>query len=87
MASPALFLTNLAKVVSIMHLYEPGHPAREAGIDGAYQHLADLQSESPQAVFTFLEDEIVFGARPLRELGNWDWGARLWRAGIQRLAC
>ena len=73
MDTPALFLTNLAKVVSTMNLYKAGHPARERAIDSAYEHLVDLQEETPRAVFTFLADEIVFGARPLRELGKWGW--------------
>ena len=85
MDTPALFLTNLAKVVSTMNLYKPGHPARERAIDSAYQHLVDLQEETPRAVFTFLADEIVFGSRPLRELGNWGWATRLGQVGIQRL--
>jgi hypothetical protein len=64
MDAPALFLTNLAKVVSTMNLYKPGHPARERAIDDAYKHLVDLQEDTPHAVFTFLADEIVFGSRP-----------------------
>jgi len=47
--------------------------------------MVDLQAESPQLVFTFLADEIVFGARPLRDLGQGDWGTRLGEAGVQRL--
>ena len=85
MDTPAQFLTHFAKVVSTMNLYEDGHPARERAIDGAYQHLVDLQSESPRAVFTFLSDEVVFGSRALRELGSWGWGARLGQVGVQRL--
>ncbi len=85
MDAPALFLTHFAKVVSTMNLYKHGHPAREHAIDGAYQHLVDLQAESPRAVFTFLADEIVFGSRPLRELGGWGWGTRLGQVGVQRL--
>ena len=85
MDTPAMFLTHLAKVVSTMNLYKDGHPARERAIDGAYQQLVDLQAESPRAVFTFLADEIVFGSRPLRELGAWGWGTRLGQVGVQRL--
>ena len=85
MDAPAMFLTNLAKVVSTMNLYKPGHPARERAIDDAYKYLVDLQEDTPHAVFTFLADEIVFGSRPLRELGHWTWGVRLGQVGIQRL--
>ena len=85
MDTPALFLINFAKVVSTMNLYEHGHPARERAIDDAYKHLVDLQEESPHAVFTFLADEVVFGAHPLPELASWGWGTRLGHVGVQRL--
>jgi putative nucleotidyltransferase with HDIG domain len=84
--TPAVrFLTAFAQAVSTMTLYKDDHPARERGIDRAYQALSDLQDDVPTAQFTFLGDEIVLGNRPLRELKQWDWGARLAAVGIQRL--
>ncbi len=68
-----------------MTLYAAGHPARERAIDEAFQALQDLQATAPNALFTFLGDEIVFGNLPLRELKAWDWSRRLAEAGIQRL--
>jgi putative nucleotidyltransferase with HDIG domain len=68
-----------------MALYTEGHPARERAIDEAYRGLLDLQAVDPQPLFTFLDDEIVHGRVPLRELKAWDWGPRLAQAGIQRL--
>jgi putative nucleotidyltransferase with HDIG domain len=68
-----------------MALYTEGHPARERAIDDAYRQLRDLQAVDPQPLFTFLDDEVVHGRLPLRELKTWDWGPRLARAGIQRL--
>lgn len=68
-----------------MALYTDGHPARERAIDDAYRELGDLQAVDPQPLFTFLDDEVVHGRLPLRELKTWDWGPRLARAGIQRL--
>jgi putative nucleotidyltransferase with HDIG domain len=82
---PTKFLNSIAQALAAMALYRDGHPARERAVDVAYQHLHDLQSETPQPLFTFLGDEVVFGQMPLRELKAWDWGKRLSQAGIQRL--
>jgi len=84
-SEPARFLGTLAQALSGMTLYGDGHPARERGIDAAYQELLDLQREVPQPMFTFLGDEVIFGRQPLRDLRNWDWSARFAEAGIQRL--
>jgi putative nucleotidyltransferase with HDIG domain len=84
-ADPAKFLNSVAQALAGMALYRDGHPARERAVDVAYQHLQDLQSETPQPLFTFLGDEVVFGHLPLRELKSWDWSKRLAQAGIQRL--
>ena len=85
MSEPARFLGTLAQALSGMSLYGDGHPARERGIDAAYQELLDLQRDVPQPMFTFLGDEVIFGRQPLRDLRNWDWSARFAEAGIQRL--
>jgi putative nucleotidyltransferase with HDIG domain len=85
MSDPVAFLTALAHALATMSLYAAGHPARERAIDVAYQHLRDLQADTPGPLFTFLGDEVVFGRLPLRELKAWDWARRLAQAGIQRL--
>jgi putative nucleotidyltransferase with HDIG domain len=79
------FLTAFAQTIATMTLYADGHPARERAIDTAYQALRDLQDRIPNAVFTFLGDEILCGTTPLRELRQWDWAVRLSNAGVQRL--
>jgi putative nucleotidyltransferase with HDIG domain len=84
-SDPAKFLNAFAQALAAMTLYRDGHPARERTLDRAYQHLHDLQAETPQPLFTFLGDEVVYGHTPLRELKAWDWGVRLAQAGIQRL--
>jgi putative nucleotidyltransferase with HDIG domain len=68
-----------------MTLYADGHPARERVIDGAFEALLELQAKLPRPVFTFLGEEIVCGAEPVRDLRAWDWSARLAAAGVQRL--
>jgi putative nucleotidyltransferase with HDIG domain len=79
------FLTGLAHALATMVLYRGGHPARERAIEAAYQALLDLQARTPSVVFTFLGEEVICGKQPLRELKQWDWGARLSNVGIQRL--
>ncbi|MGH7466840.1 MAG: HD-GYP domain-containing protein [Longimicrobiales bacterium] len=85
MTEAVLFLTGFAQALATMTLYRDGHPARERAIDSAYQALLELQTRTPTTVFTFLGEEIICGKQPLRELKEWDWGARLANAGIQRL--
>ena len=79
------FLTSIAQAVSTMGLYKQGHPARERALDLAHDRLRELQQVTPLPHFTFLGEEIVMDQRPLRDLKNWDWGARFGSAGIQRL--
>jgi HD-GYP domain-containing protein (c-di-GMP phosphodiesterase class II) len=79
------FLTALAQAVSTMNLYKEGHPARARAVDKAYQHLLQLQMETPTPRFSFLGDEILLDNRPLRDLRHWDWAHRFSGAGIQRL--
>jgi len=85
MSDPARFLSVFAQALAGMSLYKDGHPARERAIDAAYQELADLQRDTPQPLFTFLGDEVIYGRLPLREMKGWDWSPRLANAGIQRL--
>ena len=85
MSDPVRMLTTLAKALSAMGLYQPGHPARERAVDVAYEELVRLQRSEPNAQFSFLGDEVVFGQAALREMGAWDWGRKLASVGIQRL--
>jgi putative nucleotidyltransferase with HDIG domain len=85
MSDPAGFLNSMAQALGIMTLYPDGHPSRERVIDGAYRMLDGLSSANAASAFTFLDDEVVFGLEPLRELKDWGWGQRFVEAGIQRL--
>jgi putative nucleotidyltransferase with HDIG domain len=85
MSDPAAFLTSFAQALAIMTLYPDGHPSRAKAVDAAFQLLDGLSAASATPVFTFLEDEVVYGGDRLRELKEWDWGRRLVNAGIQRL--
>jgi putative nucleotidyltransferase with HDIG domain len=85
MSDPAGFLMALGHALAGMGLYREGHPARERAIDGAYEKLVELQGASARPLFTFLDDETIFGSQPMRDLKVWEWGRRLSHAGIQRL--
>ncbi|MEZ5292753.1 MAG: HD domain-containing protein [Vicinamibacterales bacterium] len=85
MSDPIRFLHAFAHAASIMGLYPHGHPARERAVDEAYEALDALAAAVPSPSFTFLEEEVVFGREPLRELKAWEWGRRLAQHGIQRV--
>jgi len=84
-SEPARFLTSLAQALSTMTLYADGHPARTRAIDQSFEHLRALQATDSRPQFSFLGYDVVYGNIALRELKEWDWGARLANAGIQRL--
>ena len=85
MSDPARFLTSFVQAVATMALYGPSHPARARSIDTSYRLLRDLQVYDAQPEFSFLGEEVVYGAKPLREMRDWEWAARLAEAGVQRL--
>jgi putative nucleotidyltransferase with HDIG domain len=85
MSDPVRFLNAFGHAMAVMTLYPADHPSREGAIDDAYRELDDLASGPVPPAFTFLEDEVVFGREPLRDMKMWDWGRRLVAAGIQRL--
>ena len=85
MSAPARFLNALAQTLSTMVLYTAGHPARERAIDASFEQLRRLQEVDPTPEFSFLGHDVVHGQRVMRELKDWDWGARLADAGVQRI--
>ena len=85
MSTAVRFLHAFAQSVATMSLYRDGHPARERGIDSAFEQLQRLLESRVNPQFTFLGDEVVYGVEPLRELAQWEWAKRLAGAGIQRL--
>jgi len=79
------FLHALSHSLSAIGLYTDGHPAREKALTEAYETLIALQEEGETSVFTFLDDEVVAGQTPLRELRNWALAARLSAVGVERI--
>lgn len=85
MSEPVRFLSSMTQAVAQMSLYRDGHPARDRAIDTAFRALQVLHEDDPRPRFTFLGPQAVYGDLPLRELRDWEWGARLSNAGVQRL--
>jgi putative nucleotidyltransferase with HDIG domain len=85
MSEPVRFLTTFAQSVATMALYGASHPARTRSVDTSYRLLCDLRAHDARPEFSFLGDEVVYGQLPLREMRDWEWGARLAAAGVQRL--
>ncbi len=85
MSEAVRFLNTFAQALSTMSLYREGHPARERAVDLSYLRLLDLQRSNARPQFTFLGHDVIHGQRAMRELKEWDWGARLANAGVQRL--
>ncbi len=85
MSDPVRFLNAFAHALAVMTLYPEGHPSREGAVDGAFDGLTGLRAPKGPPSFTFLEDEVVFGREPLRELKSWEFGRRLIAAGVQRI--
>jgi putative nucleotidyltransferase with HDIG domain len=85
MSDPVRFLVSFGQAVSTMALYNDGHPARERAVDRSYRCLRDLQQYDPHPRFSFLGEETIYQENALRELGDWEWAARLAQAGVQRM--
>lgn len=87
MSDPVRFLNAFAHAMAVMTLYPEGHPSREGAVDAAYEMLSGLTGSGSDGnpAFTFLDDEVVFGREPLRELRSWVFGRRLTGVGIQRI--
>ena len=85
MSDPVRFLTSLSNALSTLGLYGEAHPATRRAADAAYTELADLQAGRPGLIFTFMQEEVLFGRDLLPELEHWEWSARLAKWGIERL--
>ena len=85
MSDPVRFLTSLSQALSTLGLYGEAHPAVARATDAAYRELADLQEGRSSLVFTFMQEEVLFGRDLLPELERWEWSARFAQGGIERL--
>lgn len=79
------FLRSLAHAITVRNLYDAQHPAVEEASREALESLASLLEEDPTPAFTFVEDRVVYGDRPLQEMEGWRRGRQLAAAGFGRL--
>jgi putative nucleotidyltransferase with HDIG domain len=84
-SDPVRFLTSLSNALSTLGLYGEAHPATRRAADASYRELADLQTGRPGLIFTFMQEEVLFGHDLLPELERWEWSARFAQGGIERL--
>jgi putative nucleotidyltransferase with HDIG domain len=84
-SDPVRFLTSLSNALSTLGLYGESHPATRRAADASYRELADLQADRPGLMFTFMQEEVLFGRDLLPELERWEWSARFAQGGIERL--
>jgi putative nucleotidyltransferase with HDIG domain len=85
MIAATRFLRALGKQLSAMRLYHAGHPERERALDETYRALRVLLEGNPNAVFTFLEGDVVYDDRPISELRDWEWAWKLSAVQLERL--
>lgn len=85
MGDPLRYLTSLGQALAVMGLYPSGHPARERAVDASFDLLGELASDEPSPQFSFLDGEVIYRRRILREMTGWEWGARLAAAGVERI--
>jgi putative nucleotidyltransferase with HDIG domain len=79
------FVTSLGQALAAMNLYDGAHPARSRAIDVAYHRLQALLHVDPTPQFTFVDNEVVYAGRTMRDLREWAPAGKLAKAGIQRM--
>jgi putative nucleotidyltransferase with HDIG domain len=85
MSDPARFLIAMSQALSTMGLYGDDHPATARALDSAVERLRELQEPNAKLHFTFLAGEVLVGSEMVHELENWEWSARLVKAGVERI--
>jgi putative nucleotidyltransferase with HDIG domain len=79
------FITALGQAIAAMALYQGDHPARSRAVDVAYHRLQTLLHVDAAPQFSFVDREVVYGGRTMRDLREWAPAGRLTKAGIQRM--
>lgn len=79
------FLLSLGQALSALTLYSDQHPSVTASRARAYEKLFAALSAWPALRITLLDDDLVVGRQVVFEMRAWELGARLSRAGVQRL--
>ncbi|HEX9164360.1 MAG TPA: HD-GYP domain-containing protein [Gemmatimonadales bacterium] len=85
MTSVAPFLTSLGQALSALGLYAEGHPVVERSIRASYEQLLRCLETEPEIRFSFLDGDVVHGSLVLREFKGWEWAARFFTIGMERV--
>jgi putative nucleotidyltransferase with HDIG domain len=85
MTATLQFLTALGQALAALSLYGADHPTRQAAVARLLTTVHAAVADGTPLRLSFIDDDVVAGARPLTELRGWDWGAKLSAAGVQRL--
>jgi putative nucleotidyltransferase with HDIG domain len=84
-SAEADFLISLGQVLSAAGLYGDRHPAFRSAVDGALNSLVALLQADGNPRYSFLDEEIIFANRRLRELRDWQWARTLAECGAERM--
>jgi putative nucleotidyltransferase with HDIG domain len=84
-SAEADFLISLGQVLSAAGLYGDRHPAFRSAVDGALSSLLALLQTDANPRYSFLDEEIIFANRRLRELRDWQWARELVECGAERM--
>ena len=79
------FLTALGQAFAAITLYADEHPMRQAAMSRLLAAIQTVLADGTPLRLSFIDGDVVAGARPVTELRGWDWGTRLSAAGVQRL--
>ncbi len=85
MSVEANFLISLGQVLSAAGLYGDRHPAFRSAADRALNSLLELLQADADPRYSFLDEEIIFANRRLRELRDWQWARTLAECGAERM--
>ena len=85
MTIEADFLITLGQVLSAANLYGDRHPAFRTAADSAFRSLESLLEAVPGPRYSFLDQDIIFANRRIRELRDWQWARILAEGGAARI--
>lgn len=85
MTDPVDCLHAMAHALFTFSTYPAGHVARQRALDAWHATIQDLLQHDSHPHFSFLENDVVYGEVPLRELRGWKWSRRMASVGVQRL--
>jgi putative nucleotidyltransferase with HDIG domain len=79
------FLHALGQALSTMTLYGAAHPSRAAARVRAHERISAALVQQAPLHITLLDGDVIVDRSVLHDFSDWDWGARLAAAGVQRI--